>query len=106
LETGADRNDADAETGETALHSAIVKPDLLSSNRDVALVLGHGANPNSKTKNGAIPGSFMRDCRTKAETPLHRAAAFGNEETIKLLLDAGVIINTKHRNRDTPLPRP
>ena len=31
----------------------------------------------------------MRDCRTKGETPLHRAAAFGGEETIDLLLAAG-----------------
>ena len=26
------------------------------------------------TKPGAETGSYMRDCRTKAETPLHRAA--------------------------------
>ncbi len=103
LESGADPNDADAETGETPLHSAIVKPNLLSTNRVVALLLGHGANPNSKTKNGAITGAFMRDCRTKAETPLHRAAAFGNEETIKLLLDAGAVIDAKDANGDSPL---
>jgi ankyrin repeat protein len=103
LESGADPNDADAETGETPLHSAIVKPNLLSTSRVVALLLAHGANPNCKTKNGVITGAFMRDCRTKAETPLHRAAAFGNEETIKLLLGAGAVIDAQDANGDTPL---
>jgi hypothetical protein len=45
----------------------------------------------------------MRDCRTKAETPLHRAAAFGSEQTIQLLLDAGAIVDAKDMNGDTPL---
>lgn len=103
LESGADPNDADAETGETPLHSAIVKPNLLSTNRVVAVLLAHGANPNCNTKKGVITGAFMRDCRTKAETPLHRAAAFGNEETIKLLLDAGAVIDAKDANGDSPL---
>ena len=103
LESGADPNDADAETGETPLHSAIVKPNLLSTNRVVAVLLASGANPNSKTKNGVITGAFMRDCKTKGETPLHRAAAFGNAETIQLLLDAGAVIDAKDANVDSPL---
>lgn len=103
LESGADPNDADAETGETPLHSAIVKPNLLSTHRVVALLLAQGANLNSKTRNGAITGAFMRDCRTKGETPLHRAAAFANEETIQLLLGAGAIIDAKDANGDSPL---
>src|SRR5687767_3279117 len=44
----------------------------------------------------------MRDCRRKAETPLHRAAAFGTEETIQLLLDAGAI-DAKYMKGDSPL---
>jgi len=43
------------------------------------------------------------DCRTKGETPLHRAAAFGNEETIQLLIDAGAAIDAKDMNGDSPL---
>jgi ankyrin repeat protein len=43
----------------------------------------------------------MRDCRTKGETPLHRAAAFGDSESIKLLLDAGAIIDARDANGDT-----
>ena len=45
----------------------------------------------------------MRDCRTKGETPLHRAAAFGTEAAIALLLDAGAAIDAKDMNGDTPL---
>ena len=45
----------------------------------------------------------MRDCRTRGETPLHRAAAFGNEEDIRLLLAAGAKIDAKDVNGDTPL---
>jgi hypothetical protein len=45
----------------------------------------------------------MRDCRTKAETALHRAAAFASDETIQLLLDAGATIDAKDVNGDTPL---
>jgi ankyrin repeat protein len=45
----------------------------------------------------------MRDCRTKGETPLHRAAAFGDEEAIQLLLDGGAQLDAKDMNGDTPL---
>jgi ankyrin repeat protein len=45
----------------------------------------------------------MRDCRTKGETPLHRAAAFGSEKIIRLLLDAGAVIDAKDVNGDSPL---
>ena len=45
----------------------------------------------------------MRDCRTKAETPLHRAAAYGSEASIQLLLDAGARIDAKDMNGDSPL---
>jgi hypothetical protein len=45
----------------------------------------------------------MRDARTKGETPLHRAAAFGDEESIQLLLDAGAAIDAKDMSGDSPL---
>jgi ankyrin repeat protein len=45
----------------------------------------------------------MRDCRTKGETPLHRAAAFGSEETIDLLLAAGAAREAKDAHGDSPL---
>jgi uncharacterized protein len=45
----------------------------------------------------------MRDCRTRKETPLHRAAAFASEETIQGLLDAGAKIDAPDANGDSPL---
>ena len=45
----------------------------------------------------------MRDCRTKGETPLHRAAAFGTEEAIQLLIDSGATLSARDMNGDSPL---
>ena len=45
----------------------------------------------------------MRDSRTKGETPLHRAAAFGDEETIRMLLAAGAEIDSPDMHGDSPL---
>jgi len=45
----------------------------------------------------------MRDARTKAEAPLHRAAAFGTEEAIQLLLDKGAKLDAKDMNGESPL---
>jgi len=58
------------------------------------VLLAHGANPNCATKKNVETDGFMRDCRTKFETPLHRAAAFGDEEAIQLLLDARALHRT------------
>ena len=69
----------------------------------VKVLLAHGANPNVATKPGVETGAFMRDARTKGETPLHRAAAFADEEAIQLLLDAGAKIDAKDTNGDSPL---
>jgi ankyrin repeat protein len=102
LENGADVNNVESDSGESPLHAA------LSSNRQaqklvVQVLLQGGANPNCTTKPSIETGAFMRDCRTKAETPLHRAAAFASEETIQLLLDAGASIEAKDMNGDSPL---
>jgi ankyrin repeat protein len=103
IENGADVNRALPVTGETPLHSALCKADRLPYNLVMKVLLAHGANPNCATKPGVETGSFMRDCRTKGETPLHRAAAFGDEEAIQLLLDAGALIDAKDMNGDSPL---
>ena len=103
LENGADANYTDAETGETPLHAALCKTDRTLYDRVLVVLLSHGANPNLAAKNGAETGGFMRDVRTRGETPLHRAAAFGNENTIQLLLDAGAKIDAKDAHGDSPL---
>lgn len=103
LERGADPNGADAATGETALHSALATSDREAHDVVVQVLLAHGADANLATRPGAETGCFMRDCRTKGETPLHRAAAFGTEATLDLLLAAGARVEAKDANGDTPL---
>jgi ankyrin repeat protein len=103
IENGADVNRAHPTTGETPLHAALSQTERLAHNLVVKVLLAHGADPNSVTRKSMETGAFMRDCRTKGETPLHRAAAFGDEEAIQLLLEAGATINAKDMNADTPL---
>jgi ankyrin repeat protein len=103
IENGADVNQALEDTGETPLHSALCTTNRVSHNLVLKVLLASGANPNCVTKPDVETGAFMRDCRTKGETPLHRAAAFGDEESIQLLLDAGAVIDAKDMNGDSPL---
>ncbi len=77
--------------------------ERVAHDRVLRVLLGAGANPNSATKPDVETGGFMRDCRTKGETPLHRAAAFGTEETLQFLLDAGATIDAKDAYGDSPL---
>lgn len=103
IEQGADGNRAQPDTGESPLHSALCKANRPAYNLVLKVLLAGGANPNCATNPAVATGSFMRDCRTKGETPLHRAAAFGDEEAIHLLLAAGARIDAKDMNGDTPL---
>ena len=103
LEMGANANHALGETGETPLHAAVCKANRPAYDCVVKVLLAHGAHPNCTTKPGMKTDAFMRDCRTRGETPLHRAAAFGTEETIQLLLAAGAARETKDGNGDSPL---
>jgi ankyrin repeat protein len=103
IENGAAVNRPQPDSGETPLHAALCTADRSAHDLVVKILLAHGADPNRKTAASAETGCFMRDCRTKAETALHRAAAFGNEEIIQLLLDAGAVIDAKDMNGDSPL---
>ena len=102
LENGADANVRQADTGETPLHAAL-SSHRASQHLVVKVLLEAGADPNLPTKLSAESGAFMRDCRTRQETPLHRAAAFASAETIQLLLDAGAKLEAKDANGDSPL---
>ena len=103
IEHGADVNHPSPDTGEPPLHAALCKANRPAYNLVLRVLLDHRADPNRATKVGVTTGSFMRDCRTRGETPLHRAAAFGNAEAIQLLLDAGAVIDARDANGDTPL---
>ena len=103
IEQGADVNAPDPDTGETPLHAALCTANRPAYDLVVRVLLAAGADPNRPTKPGIETGAFMRDCRTKGETPLHRAAAFAGEDTIQLLLDAGARKDARDMNGDSPL---
>jgi ankyrin repeat protein len=102
IEAGADVNHADGETHETPLHAALCKTEG-KFEAIIKLLLANGADPNRATKPGIATEMFMRDIRTRAETPLHRAAAFGSESAIQTLIDAGARKDAKDMNGDSPL---
>lgn len=103
IEHGADPDHALPETGETPLHSALCNTDRTRYDLVLEVLLAHGADPNRATHPGVETDAFMRDCRTYGETPLHRAAAFGGERTIRLLLEAGAALDARDANGDSPL---
>jgi hypothetical protein len=67
------------------------------------LLVEHGADVNARTIPGKETGSFMRDVRTKGETPLHRAAAYSDAEIIEFLLAHGADREARDANGDSPL---
>jgi hypothetical protein len=89
LAHGADVNHAQADTGETALHSALAKAGRPYYLLVLRVLLENGADVHARTKPGVETGAFMRDVRTVGETALHRAAAYGDEAMIRLLLEHG-----------------
>jgi hypothetical protein len=44
----------------------------------------------------------MRDIRTRGETPLHPAAAFGEPDMIQALMDAGTDRSAKDAHGESP----
>jgi ankyrin repeat protein len=103
IECGANANWSLPQTSESPLHVALCGPDDSSAELVVKVLLANGANPNCVTVAGATTGCLMRDARTRAETPLHRAAAFGTVTSIRSLIDAGASVDVKDMHGDTPL---
>ena len=103
LEKGADPNLSSPRTGETPLHAVAGKGFEKNATEIVKILLSAGANPNVKTKAGAegvvyAGGSFFH----LSETPLHLAAAFGDAEMMRLLVEAGADLHAADDNGDTP----
>ncbi len=103
IQHGADVHAANAETGETALHNALAKAGRPYYLYVIRLLIEHGADVNACTKPGKSTGAFMRDVRTKGETPLHRAAAYANIEIIDYLLKSGADREARDANGDSPV---
>lgn len=100
---GADVNAPVDKTNETPLHNALAKAGRPYYFYIVKLLVEKGADVNAKTIQGLETGAFMRDVRTKGETPLHRAAAYADEKTIKFLIENGANVEAKDANGDSPL---
>jgi hypothetical protein len=103
LAQGADVNHAQADTGETALHSALAKAGRPYYLLVLRVLLENGADVHARTKPGVETGAFMRDVRTVGETALHRAAAYGDEAMIRLLLEHGADREARDAHGDSPL---
>ena len=104
LEHGADANRRDESTHETVLHQVITKTTNLPERTAIVdLLLRHGAAVNGRTLPGVVTFCFARDIRTRGETPLHRAAAYGSLEMIRLLLAAGADKSAKDAHGESPL---
>lgn len=100
---GADVNYALPDTGETPLHSALCKAGRPYFLYVLKLLVENGADVNARTIPGKETGGFMRDVRTKGETPLHRAAAYGDEAMIEYLIEKGADREALDANGDSPL---
>ena len=103
IQQGAHANHPESGTGETPSHAALCTPDRIAHNLVLRVLLCAGADFNLATRRNVETGAFKCDCRTKAETPLHRVAAFGDEEAIQLLLNAGAKLDVKDMHGDVPL---
>lgn len=103
INKGADVNTHVDKTNETPLHNALSKAGRPYYFYVVRLLVEKGADVNAKTIPGMETGAFMRDVRTKGETPLHRAAAYADEQTIRFLIENGANKETLDVNGDTPL---
>lgn len=100
---GADVNYSVDKTDEKPLHNALAKAGRPYYLYTVKILVENGADVNARTKPGVETGAFMRDVRTKGETPLHRAAAYADETIIKYLLDHGADKQAKDAHGNSPL---
>jgi ankyrin repeat protein len=104
LEKGENPNFTFADTGENALHYTICKTSEMDDRVEIVKsLIAAGTDVNKKTVAGKSTLCFMRDAWVKGESPLHRAAAYGNAAIIKMLLDAGADPSMKDANGDTPI---
>lgn len=103
INQGADVNAKIDKTNETPLHNALAKAGRPYYFYTVKLLIDKGTDVNAKTIPGMETGAFMRDVRTKGETPLHRAAAYADEKTISYLIEHGADKTMRDANGDSPL---
>ncbi len=99
LEAGANANLAMPAGGETALHMAAVASQTAAAK----VLLDAGADPNLHAKSGVATSMFDGNVKLWGETPLHYAAAYGDEEMIQAMLLAGADREAPNTHGETPL---
>lgn len=103
IEKGQDP-DYTLETGENALHYTISQTNKMNERTEIVrMLVKAGTDVNKKTVPRKETLCFMRDAFLKGETPLHRAAAYADEDLIKILLESGANPSAKDVNGDTPI---
>lgn len=103
IKHGADVTHTKPDTNETPLHNALSKAGRPYYLYVVKLLVENGADVNARTTPGAETGAFMRDVRTKGETPLHRAAAYADEAIISYLLENGADKTARDAHGNSPI---
>jgi uncharacterized protein len=103
IRNGANVNAVFGETRETPLHNALAKAGRPYYFYVVKLLVDNGADVNARTVPGKETSAFMRDVRTKGETPLHRAAAYADLQTINYLIANGAKKEIQDTHGDSPL---
>ena len=103
LRAGADPNASAKVTGESVLHQTITKNGDPRRTQIVKALIAAGADVTRKTIPQVRTLCFARDIRTRGETPLHRAAAYGDAEMIDALIRAGADKCAKDIHGESPL---
>jgi ankyrin repeat protein len=99
LAAGANANLAMPAGGETALHMAAVANRVAAAK----VLLDAGADPNLHVKSGVATSMFDGNVKLWGETPLHYAAAYGDEEMIQAMLRVGADRESPNTHGETPL---
>jgi len=103
LDGGGDPNQLHQKTGETPLHLATASGYKSGATLCVKHLLDSGADPNAKAMVGVVTDNYWRDICVIGETPLHRAAAYGDQEMIQRLIEAGADPGIKDAHGESAL---
>jgi uncharacterized protein len=99
IASGANVNLSMPEGGETALHMAAVTARTPAAE----LLLKAGANPNLHAGSGVTTDMFSGGVKLWGETPLHFAAAYGDEAMVRAMRDAGADTHATNTHGERPL---
>ena len=67
------------------------------------MLLDAGADPNGRAGSGVVTDMFNGNVKVWGETPLHYAAAYGDEEMIQAMLSAGANREAPNTHGERPL---